>query len=34
MIDVAGLTFTYPGGTSPAIRDLTFEVAAGEVLGF
>ena len=34
MIDVAGLTFTYPGGTAPAVRDLTFSVAEGEVFGF
>ena len=34
MINVEQLTFTYPGGTSPAVQDLTFDVAAGEVFGF
>ena len=34
MIRVEGLSFTYRGGSSPAIRDLTFEVAQGEVFGF
>ena len=28
MIAVEGLTFTYPGGTAPAVRDLTFDVSA------
>ena len=34
MIDVEGLTFTYPGATTPAVRDLTFSVGEGEVFGF
>jgi fluoroquinolone transport system ATP-binding protein len=33
MITVEGLTFTYPGATSPAIRDLSFEVRTEEVFG-
>ena len=31
MISVEGLTYTYPGRSSPALRDLTFEVGPGEV---
>lgn len=34
MIQVEGLTHTYPGGSSPAIRDLNFDVGKGEVFGF
>ena len=34
MIHVEGLTFTYPGQSSPAVRELTFAVAEGEVFGF
>lgn len=34
VIDVDGLTFTYAGGTSPAIRNLSFQVQRGEVFGF
>jgi fluoroquinolone transport system ATP-binding protein len=34
VIGVEGLTFTYPGGERPAVRDLTFEVTDGEVFGF
>ena len=34
MIRVEGLTYTYPGAASPAIRELTFEVEKGEVFGF
>jgi len=34
MIDVEGLTFTYPGATYPAVQNLTFAVAEGEVFGF
>jgi fluoroquinolone transport system ATP-binding protein len=34
MIDVDGLTFTYPGADAPAIEGLTFRVAEGEVFGF
>lgn len=34
MIEVEGLTFTYPGGSAPAIRGLGFAVEEGEVFGF
>ena len=34
MISVEGLTYTYPGGSSPAVRELTFDVGKGEVFGF
>ena len=34
MISVEDLTYTYPSGSSPAIRGLTFEVEKGEVFGF
>jgi fluoroquinolone transport system ATP-binding protein len=34
MIDVNGLTYTYPSGSSPAVRQLTFDVGTGEVFGF
>lgn len=34
MICVEGLTHTYPGGSEPAIRELTFDVGEGEVFGF
>lgn len=34
MIGVEDLTFTYPGGSSPAVRGLTFDVEKGEVFGF
>ncbi len=34
MIDVHALTFTYPGGNRPAIRDLEFSIAEGEIFGF
>ncbi len=34
MIDVRALTYTYPGTSSPAVRDLTFAVAPGEIFGF
>ena len=33
-IEADGLTFTYAGGTSPAIRNLSFRIERGEVLGF
>jgi len=31
MIQVESLSFTYPGGAQPAVRDLSFTVSAGEV---
>lgn len=34
MINVEGLTYTYPSGSSPALRELTFDVGKGEVFGF
>jgi fluoroquinolone transport system ATP-binding protein len=34
LIDVQGLTYTYPGAAAAAVRDLTFRVAAGEIFGF
>lgn len=34
MISVEGITFTYPGADSPAVRELTFHVEEGEVFGF
>jgi fluoroquinolone transport system ATP-binding protein len=34
MICVEGLMHTYPGARSPAVRELTFDVAKGEVFGF
>jgi fluoroquinolone transport system ATP-binding protein len=34
MLTVSGLTFTYPRGAQPAVRDLSFDVAAGEIFGF
>jgi fluoroquinolone transport system ATP-binding protein len=34
MIRVEDLTYTYPSGSSPAIRELTFDVRKGEVFGF
>mgnify|MGYP000055665249 CR=1 FL=1 len=34
MITVDGLTYTYPGGDAPAVTELAFEVADGEVFGF
>ncbi|MEO2026938.1 MAG: ABC transporter ATP-binding protein [Fuerstiella sp.] len=34
MIRVEGLTYTYPSGSSAAVRELTFDVAKGEVFGF
>ena len=33
MIRVDGLSYTYPGATAPAIRELTFAVEPGEVFG-
>jgi len=34
MIDVNGLVFTYPGADEPAVNDLEFSVADGEIFGF
>ncbi len=34
MISVEGLTYTYPSGSSPAVRELSFDVEKGEVFGF
>ena len=34
MIRVESLTFTYPGGGEPAVRDLSFDIGEGEVFGF
>lgn len=34
MIKVENLEFTYPGSSTPAIRAIDFDVAAGEVFGF
>jgi fluoroquinolone transport system ATP-binding protein len=34
MIEVSRLAFTYPGGSTSAVDDLTFQIAPGEVFGF
>ena len=34
MIDVQALTYTYTGMTAPAVHDLTFTIARGEIFGF
>ena len=34
MIEVNGLVFTYPGAKEPAVNDLEFSVADGEIFGF
>lgn len=34
MIAVEHLTFSYPGTTTPAVRELTFTVEPGEIFGF
>jgi fluoroquinolone transport system ATP-binding protein len=34
MIEVKGLTYTYPGGKSEALKDVSFEVKPGEIFGF
>jgi fluoroquinolone transport system ATP-binding protein len=34
MIKVQNLNFTYPGGAKQALKDIHFEVAPGEILGF
>jgi fluoroquinolone transport system ATP-binding protein len=33
-VSTAGLSFQYPGATGPAIHDVTFQVARGEIFGF
>ena len=32
VIEVAGLTYTYPGSSGPALKDLTFQVEAGQLV--
>ena len=32
VIDVNGLTYTYPGSPSPALKDVTFQVESGQLL--
>lgn len=34
MISVKGLTFTYPGNSSPTIKGIDFAVSQGEIFGF
>lgn len=34
MITVDNLTFTYPGGTQPAVKGISFTLNQGEILGF
>ena len=34
MITVENLSFTYPGATQPAVRDISFTLSEGEILGF
>ncbi len=34
VIDVANLTYTYPGAAAPAVRDISFSVREGEIFGF
>ncbi len=34
VIEVRGLTFTYPKSTEPAVRGMDFSVARGEIFGF
>ncbi|MYD71755.1 MAG: ABC transporter ATP-binding protein [Acidobacteria bacterium] len=34
VVDVDGLTFTYASATSPAVRNLSFRIDRGEILGF
>lgn len=34
MIEVTGLAFAYPGAKAPAVKDLDFSVATGEIFGF
>jgi fluoroquinolone transport system ATP-binding protein len=34
MIDVTNLQFTYPGGTKPAVDNVSFSIKKGEIFGF
>jgi fluoroquinolone transport system ATP-binding protein len=34
MIEVKGLTFTYPGGKNEALKNVSFDVKPGEIFGF
>ena len=34
MLNVQGVSYTYTGMTAPAVHELTFEVARGEIFGF
>jgi len=34
MIKVDNLSFTYPGGTSPAVKGISFDIAEQEIFGF
>lgn len=34
ILEVADLAYTYPGGRSPAVSGVSFEVAKGEIFGF
>jgi fluoroquinolone transport system ATP-binding protein len=34
MIAVNNLNFTYPGTQAPAVQDVSFEIQAGQILGF
>ena len=34
MLEVEGLTFQYPGASSPAVHDVSFSIPPGEVFGF
>jgi energy-coupling factor transport system ATP-binding protein len=32
VLDVSGLTYTYPGGPAPALKDVSFQVESGQLL--
>ena len=34
MISAKNISFTYPGGTRPAVDDVSFEISKGEIFGF
>ena len=34
VVDVSGLTYTYPGADEPALRDVSFSIGEGEIVGF